>query len=105
MQNKYRAGFLSIVVALAFGLPLTGCGKSKAAAPHQQGSPEVGIIVVKPERVEITTELPGRTSAYLVAEVRPQVGGIVQKRLFEEGSEVKEGEVLYEIDPSTYQAA
>jgi membrane fusion protein (multidrug efflux system) len=52
----------------------------------------------------LTTELPGRTSAYLIAEVRPQVGGIIQKRLFTEGSDVKEGEVLYQIDPAVYQA-
>ncbi|MBF0525684.1 MAG: efflux RND transporter periplasmic adaptor subunit [Deltaproteobacteria bacterium] len=50
-------------------------------------------------------ELPGRTSAYLIAEVRPQVGGIIQKRLFKEGSDVKAGQVLYQIDPATYQAA
>jgi membrane fusion protein (multidrug efflux system) len=60
---------------------------------------------VQPQRVTLTTELPGRTSAYLIAEVRPQVGGIVQKRLFTEGSDVKAGEILYQIDPATYQAA
>ena len=60
---------------------------------------------VKPQRIAITTELPGRTSAYLVAEVRPQVGGIIQKRLFTEGSDVKAGAILYQIDPATYQAA
>ena len=63
------------------------------------------MVEVKPQRVAITTELPGRTSAYLVAEVRPQVGGIIQKRLFTEGSDVKAGDVLYQIDPATYQAA
>lgn len=67
--------------------------------------PEVGVIVVKPERVTLTTELPGRTAPLLIAEVRPEVGGILQKRLFNEGSEVKAGDVLYEIDPTTYQAA
>jgi membrane fusion protein (multidrug efflux system) len=60
---------------------------------------------VQPQQVALTTELPGRTSAYLVAEVRPQVSGIIQKRLFTEGSDVKAGEVLYQIDPSTYAAA
>ena len=67
--------------------------------------PEVGVVTVTPQRVALTTELPGRTSAYLVAEVRPQVGGIILKRLFTEGSDVKAGEVLYQIDPATYQAA
>jgi len=63
------------------------------------------VIVVKPERVALTTELPGRTSPLLIAEVRPQVSGIIQKRLFVEGSDVKAGQVLYQIDPATYQAA
>jgi membrane fusion protein (multidrug efflux system) len=60
---------------------------------------------MQPERVAIITELPGRTSAYLVAEVRPQVSGIIQKRFFTEGSDVKAGELLYQIDPATYEAA
>ncbi|MBE0618685.1 MAG: efflux RND transporter periplasmic adaptor subunit [Proteobacteria bacterium] len=60
---------------------------------------------MEPQPVALTTELPGRTSAYLVAEVRPQVGGILLKRLFTEGADVKAGEILYEIDPSSYQAA
>jgi membrane fusion protein (multidrug efflux system) len=60
---------------------------------------------VKPQRIALTTELSGRTSAFLIAEVRPQIGGIIQKRLFTEGSDVKAGEVLYQIDPATYQAA
>ena len=82
---------------------LIGCGQPSPAI--KQSPPEVAIVEVKTERVSITTELPGRTSAYLVAEVRPQVGGIIQKRLFVEGADVKSGEVLYQIDPATYQAA
>jgi membrane fusion protein (multidrug efflux system) len=62
-------------------------------------------VVLQPERVSIITELPGRTSAFLVAEVRPQVSGIIQKRLFTEGSDVKAGQTLYQIDPATYEAA
>ncbi len=85
------------------GLLLIGCGQPSPAI--KQSPPEVAIVEVKTERVSITTELPGRTSAYLVAEVRPQVGGIIQKRLFVEGADVKSGEVLYQIDPATYQAA
>jgi membrane fusion protein (multidrug efflux system) len=61
-------------------------------------------LTVKPQRVLLTTELPGRTSAYLIAEVRPQVSGIIQKRLFTEGSDVNAGEVLYQIDPAIYEA-
>jgi len=60
---------------------------------------------VQEQRVTITTELPGRTSAYLVAEVRPQVSGIIQKRLFTEGDDVKAGDVLYQIDQAPYQAS
>jgi membrane fusion protein (multidrug efflux system) len=86
-------------------LILAGCGNSTAKAPSQAGPPEVAVMQVQPQRVAITTELPGRTSAYLIAEVRPQVGGIIQKRLFTEGADVKAGDVLYQIDPATYQAA
>jgi membrane fusion protein (multidrug efflux system) len=81
---------------------LTGC-KQKAGPP--QTIPEVTVITLQPEQVVITTELPGRTSPYLISEIRPQVNGIIQKRLFEEGSEVKIGQVLYQIDPAPFQAA
>ena len=104
MQNRYRMSFLATVV-LAAGLMISGCGKPAAQAKPPMGPPEVGVVVVQPERIALTTELAGRTSAYLVAEVRPQVGGIIQKRLFTEGSDVKAGEVLYQIDPASYQAA
>jgi membrane fusion protein (multidrug efflux system) len=80
---------------------MTGCSKKEQA----KATPEVAVVTLQPERVAITFELPGRTSAYLMAEVHPQVNGIVQKRLFTEGSDVKEGEVLYQIDPRPYQAA
>jgi membrane fusion protein (multidrug efflux system) len=88
---------------LVLGLITSGCG-SQQAAP-QPSIPEVAIVTVNPERVVLTTELPGRTSAYFVAEIRPQVNGIIQKRLFAEGSDVRAGEVLYQIDPAPYQAA
>ncbi len=67
--------------------------------------PEVSIYTIKAERVEITSELPGRTYAYLIAEVRPQVSGIIQKRFFNEGSDVKAGDILYQIDPAPFQTA
>jgi len=97
------AGVL-IVVTLA----LAGCDQPKPGANAAQGAPpppEVGVITVKREPVTLTTELPGRTSSYVIAEVRPQVSGIIQKRLFTEGAEIKAGQVLYQIDPATYQAA
>ena len=103
MQNRYKLGYLAAVV-LAAGLMISGCGK-KAAPAKPMGPPEVGVVVAQPQRVALTTELSGRTSAFLVAEVRPQVGGIIQKRLFTEGADVRAGEVLYQIEPASYQAA
>lgn len=82
---------------------LAGCDKSQSSAVEKPAV-EVGIYTVKAEALTLTTDLPGRTSAFRVAEVRPQVSGILQKRLFEEGSEVKQGQQLYQIDPATYQA-
>lgn len=67
--------------------------------------PEVGIVTLKSEPLQMTTELPGRTSAFRIAEVRPQVSGIILKRNFTEGSDVKAGVSLYQIDPATYQAS
>jgi len=101
-----RSVMFVITSALAGTLGLTGCGKSKNNGPKPAaGPPEVGVVTIQPQRVAITTELSGRTSASLVAEVRPQVSGIIQKRVFTEGSDVKAGQVLYQIDPATYQAA
>jgi len=106
MQSNFRILLVSAMGALVAGLLLAGCGKNQAAAKAPQSAPpEVGIVVVQPQRVALTTELPGRTSPHLIAEVRPQVSGIIQKRIFTEGSDVKAGQVLYQIDPATYQAA
>jgi membrane fusion protein (multidrug efflux system) len=84
----------------------SGCGQGQtgsAAAPPS--TPEVATVTIQTERIVLTTELPGRTSAYSIAEIRPQVGGIIQKRLFDEGAEITAGQVLYQIDPATLQAA
>ncbi|GJG98528.1 efflux RND transporter periplasmic adaptor subunit [Cupriavidus pauculus] len=83
---------------------MSGCHGNEGAAPAA-APPEVGVVTIAPASTTLTTELPGRVSAALVAEVRPQVGGIVQKRLFTEGGQVKAGDVLYQIDPASYQAA
>ena len=104
MKKYYSIKMIAALGFLVGSLILTGCGKKQSGGP-QAGAPEVAVVTVQPERVMLTTELPGRTSAYLIAEVRPQVGGIIQKRLFTEGSDVKEGDVLYQIDPAVYQAA
>lgn len=70
-----------------------------------KAAPEVGVVTLKTERLTLTTELPGRTHAFRVAEVRPQVGGIILKRQFIEGSDVQAGQSLYQIDPAPYQVA
>lgn len=104
MQTKCRS-VLFVIMGVVAGCMVAGCGNTTKAGPAQSGPPEVGVIVVAPQSVTLTTELPGRTSAHLVAEVRPQIGGIIKKRLFTEGSDVKAGQVLYQIDPATYEAA
>jgi membrane fusion protein (multidrug efflux system) len=71
----------------------------------QRPPPTVGVITIEPQPVVLTTDLPGRTSPYEVAEVRPQVGGIIQARLFQEGSIVRAGQVLYQIAPAPFRAA
>jgi membrane fusion protein, multidrug efflux system len=85
------------------GLMFSSC-KSKAVSPPM-GPVEVGTVTVTPERLVLTTELPGRTAAYLTAEIRPQVNGLIQSRKFQEGSYVKAGDLLYQIDPAPYEAA
>lgn len=101
MQTHYRGGMILAAGALVASALTLGCGKKEQARP----TPEVSVVTLQPEKVAITAELPGRTSAFQVAEVHPQVNGIVQQRLFTEGSDVKQGEVLYQIDPRPYQAA
>ena len=90
-----------IVPALAFGLVLAACGRQQQ---HQMPPAAVGYITVAEQPVALTTELPGRTNPFVVSEIRPQVSGIIQKRLFVEGSTVKQGQPLYQIDPAPYQA-
>jgi membrane fusion protein (multidrug efflux system) len=90
------------VVALLVGLLPAGCDRQQQPAPPPV--PEVGVVTVRPHTVVLTAELPGRTSAFRVAEIRPQVSGLIQKRLFTEGSDVRAGQVLYLIDPAPFQA-
>lgn len=94
---------LAVVLMLSGSLALTGCGDKQDQQGGQQ-MPEVGVVTLKTEPLQITTELPGRTVAYRIAEVRPQVSGIILKRNFVEGSDIEAGVSLYQIDPATYQA-
>lgn len=102
MHTKPAVAALVSAIAVAL-LSLGGC--KEASAPQAQQAPEVGVVTLQAQPYALTTEVPGRTSAYRIAEVRPQVNGIIQKRLFTEGSEVKAGQQLYQIDPATYEAA
>jgi membrane fusion protein (multidrug efflux system) len=107
MTSLTPPGRLSFVARVAMPLAVTlafaGCGGGKQQ--EQKPPPVVGVIVAKPGAAAIDAELPGRTAPYLVSDVRPQISGIVFKRLFTEGSLVRAGQPLYEIDPSLYRAA
>ncbi|MGD1876420.1 MAG: efflux RND transporter periplasmic adaptor subunit [Kiloniellaceae bacterium] len=107
MTEARRASTL-LPVLLAAGLALSACDDQEAARQAHANTgapaPEVGVVIVAPRPVAITTELSGRTTAYQVAEVRPQVSGLIQQRLFREGAEVAAGDPLYQIDPASYRA-
>ena len=93
-----------VLMALLGGLLLLGCDRQQQSPPPPP-VPEVATVTVQTQQIVLTTELPGRTSAYRIAEIRPQVNGLIQKRLFTEGFDVHAGQVLYEIDPAHFQAA
>jgi len=94
---------LRLITAATAAVFLAACGQKQSAPPPQ--TPEVGIVTVQPTSVPVVVDLPGRTNAYLVAQVRARVDGIVLRREFTEGSEVKAGQRLYKIDPAPYIAA
>ncbi|WP_306602047.1 efflux RND transporter periplasmic adaptor subunit [Geothrix sp. 21YS21S-2] len=101
MPRSIRDEAVLLSCAAVAVLLTTGCAKEARPA----SIPEVAVVTLAPERAVLTSELPGRVSALLMAEVHPQVNGIVQKRVFTEGGLVKEGDLLYQIDPGPYQAA
>lgn len=101
MPLSIRSGAAAALALLA----LTACGPKAPGGPGMGGPAAVAFMVARTEPVALTTELSGRTSAVLVSEVRPQVGGIVQARLFQEGGQVRAGQALYQIDPATYRAS
>ncbi len=100
----FRRARNALPLLLAGGLLAAGCRNRGQAGPPP-GPPQVGFVTVEPQRLVLTRELPGRTSAYLVAEIRPQASGILRERLFTEGADVKAGDVLYEIEAGPYEAA
>ncbi len=101
-KNKHIVPLMVVIILLSC-LIVDGCGKKEETmAPP---SPEVAVVTVQSRQVVTTTELTGRTASNLIAEVRPQVGGIIQKRLFTEGADVRAGQPLFQIDPAIYQAA
>jgi len=101
-MNRHK---LSMRIGTAIVLSVWASGCREQAAPPAPPPPEVAVLTVQPQRLVLTTELPGRTSAYLVAEIRPQVNGLLQKRLFVEGADVEAGSQLYQIDPAPFEAA
>jgi len=93
-----------LFVAAGAALSIVACGQEQAAPPAPP-PPQVSTVTLATQQVTLTTELPGRTSPYLVAEIRPQVNGLIQERKFTEGTDVRAGSVLYQIDPAPYKAA
>ena len=101
MRHPHPGGILTVAGVLMAALFTGACSKKSQAMPAS----EVAVVTLQPGRAVLTSELPGRVSAFLMAEVHPQVSGIVKERLFTEGGDVKAGDVLYQIDPAPYQAA
>lgn len=100
---KRHSGLHVALGLLLLAALMQGCRRQQAPPPPP--TPEVGVMTVAPQRVVLTTHLPGRTCAFRVAQIRPQVNGLVQKRLFTEGATVQAGDVLYQIDPAPFEAA
>jgi membrane fusion protein (multidrug efflux system) len=96
---------ITLAAVFASTVAIIGCKQPATSGGPPKTIPEVGVVIINPQTVSLTTELSGRITPHQVAEVRPQVGGIIQKRLFIEGSDVKMGDALYQIDPASYQAA
>lgn len=102
LPSPRTSGAIAVLCATVI---MAGCSKKQEGPAPQQQAPQVVVFTVNPAALPIMADLSGRTNAYEIADVRPQVGGIVKKRLFVEGADVKAGTPLYQIDPATYQAA
>jgi membrane fusion protein (multidrug efflux system) len=107
-RRSFRASRLSRLIPFAVGIAVivlpSACKPKGPATPPAPPPVEVTVITTAPERIAVTTELPGRIDAVRVAEVRARVPGILLKRTFEEGSDVKAGDKLFEIDPAQFEA-
>ena len=103
-MTKHARFFLLPSFILISAALIAGCNDKGEEKAHV-GEPQVTVHIVKTAPLEVKTKLPGRTNAYRIAEVRPQVSGIVLSRNFTEGSDVQAGQSLYQIDPATYQAS
>lgn len=106
MRSNHRTIIRVVSAAIFLTALWGGCQNRQQEGPSATPPPpQVVTVTVKPRSIMLTTELPGRTTAHRVAEIRPQVNGLIKKRLFIEGSDVKAGDVLYQIDPASFQAA
>lgn len=103
-HNPSRSRILAVSCLAGLTL-LAGCEKKQGAAPPPPPPPHVGFTILQAQPVMRTTDLPGRTEAVMTASIRPQVSGVILRRLFTEGGDVKAGQQLYQIDPALYQAA
>ena len=104
MSHAWLNAKSTLLTMLCLSTLLTACS-SKSEAPAVKPPTEVGVVTMQPERQTVTNVLPGRTSAFLIAEIRPQVGGIIQKRAFTEGAQVKAGDLLYQLNNASFLAA
>lgn len=104
MRKSSSLGARGAAAIMALGLLLAACGRGGGGGAPGDFTPQVNVVTLRAQPVTLTRELPGRTSAFLVAEVRPQVSGIVKRRLFTEGGHVSAGQPLYELDDSIYRA-
>ncbi|MFH6565631.1 efflux RND transporter periplasmic adaptor subunit [Pseudomonas kulmbachensis] len=102
---KSRRLSLALPFLLAASLLVSACGKPPGGPPPAEGTPQMGVITIRTQSITLTKELPGRTVPYLIAEVRPQVSGLIQSRTFREGADVRAGQVLYQINPASYLAS
>lgn len=106
MKSSYRVKLIVAIGIISLSLVQAGCKpRNTGSGPPKAGVSEVAVMAIQPQQVVLTTELPGRTAPYMVAEIRPQISGLIRKRLFTEGSDVRAGQDLYQIDSASFEAA